>query len=327
MRQSQSIWSLIICVVILAARAGQASVAGAEAKQPLPHAVRLHVQLRPLAGLASGEVGAVTDGRYVLFGPAKLTAGFLGTLLDTRTGTMTNIALPSSCTPEDVAIGGSRILVNCALPYRNLDLVIYSISSRSWRPVTAASQVTSACTGETSCTIAVGSHWIDFSIQCYHCGPNDRYQNLANGQVRSISTVDPGSGPTGRKTINLNSPALLSTLCSPINDPKSGTATQDGRTVIIESHNNLDVQRCGSRKQVLATRLPGLISFTDSTLVWTGGEGFELRGLALGPHPRAFEFPVSPNLLDQLQGYVVAQRDIFLTTPTTTYEGTLPDGY
>jgi hypothetical protein len=124
-----------------------------------------------------------TTGRYT-FLTNDVNSG--GRVLDERRLTSRQISAPPDVCgggPTFAVMGGPYLVVGCSL-----GLAVYRLPDGPWqvRPTIAACSQVEGLPGDTTCDpIAVGREWIEYVINCYHCGSQLLFQNLQTGAANN----------------------------------------------------------------------------------------------------------------------------------------------
>ncbi len=272
-----------------------------------------------------GSGGLVGGGRYVLvYGSHK------GVLVDTRSAHRTTVSEPDCF---NAVIGGSSIVFQCFQGSLSSSYELYSITTGQSRVLNVSPGIASSyCDGPpASCATvtAVGADWIAFERSCSmeHCGPRIYvYQNLATGTTEA----DP-SGPM--TTVDLSSPTLRRTLCTPVTVPSDNLFTEhglpsvsvEGRYAIATSQGGSYLEQCGSRLHefLTYTSYPGCAHgicappANSHVIVWES-KPRRLSGIFL-PSRQRFTIPV-PAKVDPAPGmYVNGDQYSLALTPRALY--------
>jgi hypothetical protein len=247
------------------------------------------------------DTDVMGSGRYV-FIPS--TTSFGGTIVDARADRRVLVPPPPGCaTRTGTPIFGAGVLVE-----RCSTLEVFRVQEGQWAALPMSSAIEGQCAAYLSpdiCEpIAVGSDWLEFELQCYHCRALFEFQSLTTGAVR-------GDPTTSRVVPDLNSRELGHRLCQPIVAPSHGTVMPDGRFAIIVSH-GLSVQRCGAHSRVVLETGPTHYALNHRFVVWlvTRQRHYLLAGrtLATGQHFVA-RLPAG---LTYASGLVASDRSVYV---------------
>jgi hypothetical protein len=263
-----------------------------------------------------GRGQLIADSRYVLVWGTNAK----GVLTDTQTGHTTTVSEPGCSSAA--AIGGLSIVFACNGPSYELFNITTGRSAelRLNLSVVANGKVT-----------AVGADWLALAASCEmeHCGSTQFfYQSLSDGTI----APDPSAGST---TVDLDSPTLSHTLCSPVTVPSApsypfdhyGAASilVDGRFAVSTSGGGSYLARCGSQlHQFLTyTSYPGCAHETcappanSNLIVWQSAP-LRLSGIFLPTrHPFVIALPAE---IDPTPGpYVNGDRYALALTSHALY--------
>jgi hypothetical protein len=209
-----------------------------------------------------------------------------GTVIDDQTGQRTAFVHPD-CGP--FVFGGPWLLAEC-VPPASESVGLERLASGAWRTFTTA-------VGEHP--VAAGADWIEFRrVDAF----TYTFESVSTGIVR---TIPYRAG--GRSIPDLNAPALVRRLCSPLHVPSGpGAMTFYGNFAIVESVGTdggirYYLERCGTR---LHERLDGsnlgtpeaTLAANSRAIVWQEPFLPELRGVLL-PSLRRFAVPL-PDTID-----------------------------
>jgi hypothetical protein len=247
------------------------------------------------------DTDVMGSSRYVFIPSA---ASFGGTIVDARSGRRVLVPPPPDCaTRTGSPIFGAGVLVEICSA-----LEVFRVQGGHWAALPMSNEIEGQCAAYVSpdvCEpVAVGSDWLEFKLQCYHCQARLEFQNLATGALR-------GDPTTSRVVPDLNSPELGHPLCRPIVAPSHGTAMPDGGFAIIASH-GLSVQRCGADSRVVLATGPTHYAFSQQFVVWlvTRQRHFLLAGRAL---KTGRQFLVRlPAGLTYASGLVLSDRSVYV---------------
>jgi hypothetical protein len=293
--------------------------AAAKAHQKTSPDVQLATVASKFTRVGTGEL--LGDQRYVLiFG-----ANDSGVLTDTQTGKTTAVSEPG-CSWA-IAVGDSSIVFGCdqstSTSYELYSTTTGRSTQLSLNPSVAANATVTA----------VGADWLALAVSCgeEHCGPSQfDYQNLADGSI----APDPSGGST---TVDLDSPTLRQTLCSPLTvpSPSSGPVDHygapsillDGRFAVFTGPGGSYLEQCGSElHQFLTyTSYPGCAHQTcpppaNSNLIIWESAPLRLSGIFL-PDRQRFTIPL-PDEIDPTPGpYVNGDQYALALTSHTLYVG------
>jgi hypothetical protein len=278
----RALWrSMLVFLVVLAVTGG--SLAGASV---LGHNLRRRVPvvLRPTwhRVAPARAVDVAVSGRYVFIGGGT----GLGAVIDEETGKRLVLTPPSGCLFDDGGslhrslLGGSWVVATCNPPPLGPGYELYSIPNRKWMSfnpdMTKMCALDAECaTGDPDCPasyLAIGERWIEFVITCgYHSYPSTgALEQIKGGQVRGDP---PAVTPGGNQILDLNSPTLTQTLCSPLRMPSAGTIVPDGRFALDEEfNNNTYLERCGSSlHRPIGDPGPRVTTISSHAVLWSPG--------------------------------------------------------
>ncbi len=221
-----------VCLVLAALLLGVVfAQSAAAAKSPRPVVWHLKWKVR-----TSLDLEGVRAGRYVFLGAPPQYEGKGVLLVDLLTGKKVHVVAPQQeCgnSAEPLAIGGGQLMFMCGY-----GALLYSIRTGQWRLFDSRPGEKKVCRDPCYLQPArVGSHWIEYSIkggqgQCTQCPNGVAFENLATGAWRHTTPRDvsvrppiswvtmPGLGPSTR--LDLNSPSLISPVCTPVHVPHHG---------------------------------------------------------------------------------------------------------
>jgi hypothetical protein len=235
-----------------------------------------------------GYAPAVSNGNYTfVYGAAgEVPSGTNGGIvINERTGARTTVPPPPCGSSWNGPVaGGTSVLFSCS------QLEIYRIPDGPWRSLAINQTITNQCAeelGPGGCTLAaVGSDWVEFDDQCYHCGTSYLFENLTTGAVRSSPSK---WGTYGQLLLDLNSPSLFRTICAPLAAPTDGELLAAGRYMIVENSARLYLERCGSSLQQHLAADVAAVAAAPGIVVWATYVDRQpvLRGMFL-PSKRVF---------------------------------------
>lgn len=217
----------------------------------------------------------LTNGRDIAFFRS-------GTAIRLRRAGGGEVTLTAPCNPKysPVVLDESFLMVDCGH-----SAALYGLADRQWR--TVAITPTADCAAASDCSAtpnAVGARWlrVDEQWDCmFHgCATATEYVDILTGQLapaNATASVRVG----GDQTIDLDSPTLVRTLCSPLRQP-AGAVYPDGRFTITETFTMtqalvVTVERCGSHHRL---RFGPLGSWAANSRVIVWGPGLPRRGFA-----------------------------------------------
>jgi hypothetical protein len=255
-------------------------------------------------------------GSYV-FALQRASPVWEGVLFDTSTGVQTEITPPADCSdPVPYAsLGAGHILLLCGIPPYTTALALYSLALGRWQ-VLGYSQA-QFCGDDPECAVVPGDRGTDWQEYSLYGGRPGQYggegfQNLSTGAWKvtdPFAETMPGINAT--TMIDLDSPTLVVSVCTPIRLPNNGELFNGhspihmlGRYALV-FHQNVHaprpyVQRCGdSHKRWLAPGMTAGLAASSRLLVWAASRR-RIGGMFLRSE-RTFtaRFPLSLDAVDR----------------------------
>jgi hypothetical protein len=200
----------------------------------------------------------IGDSRYVVISEVSGDTATGNTVIDTRTGQRT-YPFRAGCAPD--LVGGTSILFLCDASLDSAYYELYSIPSSRFRPLNVNPLVPTyavfcyeaepiTCDQPTG----IGTRWISFQPMNYHAVQAYIFQNLATGAAERAF-------PSPSQNVDLDSPALVTQLCTPTTeppDPDPGQAAPsvavDGKFVIAAGYSNQYLEHCGTPRHRFLTK-------------------------------------------------------------------------
>lgn len=272
-----------LCIMVFAL-CGAAPSSEAESKAPSGPVRSVRLPFR-----SDGGQSALTAGRYVYL-PSDGTDG-VGRLVNDETSETWAVPPASGCpggltgaaNAGGVSVIGTGWLVGrCAQTER---FELYALPSGPWRALTPPPDCRDA-SAESNCgPSAVGQRWIALTYVCYHCATRVSYENIATGVERTLTL-------SRRQAVDLSSPTLERTVCSPLKVPTHGTLTFDGQYAVADARQGAFLERCDdARLRERLARATEQLTFNSRALLWLSSENSTsaiLRGMVLATR-RVFE--------------------------------------
>ena len=231
-----------------------------------------------------------------------------GTVVDEQTGR--RVTVQSDCAGQPI-FGGPWLVVGTCMGDGPMRIELYSLAAGTYRTVTFNGQL---CTGDQAeCdTVAVGADWVEVSETCYHCEASTVFQNLRSGAQQG----PPGAG--GTTMVDLSSPTLTSTVCSPLTVPGRGTLTFYGRFAVDGNPRSPApsyLERCRSRVHL---RLgPGTpVTGNRGMLIYAATVGATQWSGILLPSLHRFRLKLPSHLPFNMTSLVLSSHHLYAATST-----------
>jgi hypothetical protein len=199
---------------------------------------------------------------------------------------------------------------------------LYSLPRGPWRTI-AGNPGLDGCADidpGTCAPLAIGAHWFDYFVECYHCAATHVFENVATGVLKDDPTA-------GRVIPNLGSTNLRHTACRAIHVTAGDTVTFEGSFALIFQPTSVtsapgagsySLARCGSdlHQQLGGEGVLGLsnagLAATPKAVLWEDDSRTpRLLGLLL-PGRRRLQIPVPKQVGGMPYGVVLSSRHLYL---------------